>query len=95
MHIESAGKITTLEKDFDQCRELKVQLEARVEHLEAQIIAANKANSMLRKVSKSILPAYLLTYSPIGGFLDHFSVVSLPINSLFRSSTKSAKNLNV
>ncbi|KAF9790783.1 hypothetical protein BJ322DRAFT_1104431 [Thelephora terrestris] len=54
MHIESAGKIMTLEKDFDQCRELKVQLEARVEHLEAQIIVANKANSMLRKVFNEV-----------------------------------------
>jgi hypothetical protein len=84
MHTESTEKITTLERDFNQCRELKAQLEARVERLEAQVIAANDANSMLRKVRKSLLPAYLLTYLPIGGFPDHLSVVSLPTNFPFQ-----------
>ncbi|KAF9777285.1 hypothetical protein BJ322DRAFT_1025851, partial [Thelephora terrestris] len=49
MHIDPAGKITTLKKDFDQCRELKVQLEARLNISTAQIIAANQANSMRAK----------------------------------------------
>lgn len=49
-HAESTTKVTALQQDLDSCRNDCRQLRVQVERSGAQVIAANNANSALRKV---------------------------------------------